>query len=243
MPARREMKKEARELIRTTKPHPCFTGLVFVLIIWLISYLTAKINGGPIELDMKELYAGNINSAFRLHMYEPNFLSSLLVTAFQFITTILGFGFTAYAVKVSRKRPADIGTLFDGFAMFFRVIWMYIIIAVYVFLWSLLFIIPGFVASYKYAMAPYLLIDHPEWRAIDCIRESKRIMKGHKAELFVLDISFIGWYILSLIRPLQVYIQPFSRITHAIYYNNLVGYKEAAPLDPSENSDKKPWEY
>lgn len=68
---------------------------------------------------------------------------------------------------------------------------------IFTFLWGLLFVIPGIVKSYAYAMAPYLAIHDPEMKAMDCIDNSKAIMKGHKGQLFLLDLSFIGWYILG----------------------------------------------
>lgn len=240
MPTRRELKDSAHELIRNTKPHPCIVGLVYVLIIWIIGYLTAKINGGPIAIDLNALYSGNAESAIRIQMNEPTFLSSLLVTAFQLISVLIGFGFTKYVLNVSRKQSAEMGNLFDGFAVFPRVIWLSIVRAALIFLWSLLFIVPGFIAAYKYSMATYLLLDHPDWTAIQCLQESKAIMDGHKSELFVLDLSLLGWYILGCIRPAQVYTQPFTGVTHALYYNNLIGYQASAS---SETDGKKPWEY
>ena len=69
--------------------------------------------------------------------------------------------------------------------------------AIFTALWSLLLVVPGIVKSYSYSMAYYLKIDHPEWDWKRCINESKMLMDGHKMDLFVLDLSFIGWFIVG----------------------------------------------
>ena len=83
----------------------------------------------------------------------------------------------------------------DGFCMKF-------LTALYTLLWSLLFLIPGIVKSYSYAMTPYILSEHPEMTANEAITESRRIMPGNRWRLFCLEISFIGWSLLCLLPPL-----------------------------------------
>ena len=74
-----------------------------------------------------------------------------------------------------------------------------ILFSIFVALWSLLFVIPGLVKAYAYSMAFYLKDEHPEWDWKKCLDESQRLTNGHKWELFVLDLSFIGWYIVGSI--------------------------------------------
>ena len=69
--------------------------------------------------------------------------------------------------------------------------------SIFITLWSLLLIIPGAVKTYAYSFAYYLKIDHPEYDWRTCLHESERLMKGHKWDLFVLDLSFIGWEIVG----------------------------------------------
>lgn len=79
-----------------------------------------------------------------------------------------------------------------GFGMqFFR--------GLFVFLWSLLFVIPGIIAKYSYDMTPFILCEHPEMTAREAITESKELMKGNKWRLFCLEFSFWGWYLLSVV--------------------------------------------
>ena len=69
----------------------------------------------------------------------------------------------------------------------------------YTFLWTLLFIIPGIVKAYSYSMAYYIKADNPAYTATEAIEVSQRMMRGHKLELFILDLSFIGWYIVGFL--------------------------------------------
>lgn len=94
----------------------------------------------------------------------------------------------------------------------------------YTILWTLLFIIPGIVKSYEYQMIPYLLAENPQMTKEQAFAESKRMMTGQKWKAFVLDLSFIGWNILSAI-TLGIlgifYVQPYMDATHAALYEAL----------------------
>lgn len=145
-----------------------------------------------------------------------------------FVGTPIAIGLTSYFVKLSsKKEEVGIGTSFkDGFdsnygrklgGMLWQTLW--------VFLWSLLFVIPGIVKSYAYAMTQYILVDCPEVKATDALKISMRMMQGHKWELFVLHLSFIGWEILSAITfgLLGIfYVNPYFMATEAEYYRNLL---------------------
>ena len=91
-------------------------------------------------------------------------------------------------------------------------------------LWSLLFVIPGIVKAYSYRMVPFILSDHPEMRGTEVITLSRQMMRGQKWRAFVLDLSFLGWHILSLltIGILGVfYVAPYKRCTDAELYQAL----------------------
>jgi len=111
-----------------------------------------------------------------------------------------------------------------------------LVMYIFIFLWSLLFIVPGIIAAYRYRQALYLLLDHPEMGVMDCIRESKRLMTGHKGELFVVDMSFLGWYILCAVPFVSVYVTPYVNVTYAGYYDALVsGDAYARSQTPPQN--------
>ncbi|UPA31381.1 DUF975 family protein [Terrisporobacter petrolearius] len=89
------------------------------------------------------------------------------------------------------------------------------------FLWSLLFIIPGIIKSYEYRMIPYILSENPEISRERAFEISKKMMKGNKWNTFVLDLSFLGWQILSgiTIGILGIfYVNPYVESTNAELY-------------------------
>lgn len=100
-----------------------------------------------------------------------------------------------------------------------------LLVSLYTFLWSLLFIIPGIVKSYSYAMTPYILLDRPELSPTEAIKESEQMMNGHKMDLFVLDLSFIGWILLSVLTCgiLLFYVEPYMMATRSAFYLELKG--------------------
>ena len=98
------------------------------------------------------------------------------------------------------------------------------------FLWYLLFIIPGIVKSYEYAMIPYLLAEDPEMSQEEAFAKSKEMMKGQKWNAFVLDLSFIGWEILGAITfgvLTLLYVRPYEYLTHADLYRTLRDAQDA----------------
>ena len=101
----------------------------------------------------------------------------------------------------------------------------------YIVLWSLLFIIPGIIKSYEYRMIPYILADNPEMPTEEVFAESKRLMSGNKWKAFVLDFSFIGWQLLSVLTCgiLSIfYVDPYQYSTNAALYEALkYGTEEA----------------
>ena len=94
----------------------------------------------------------------------------------------------------------------------------------WVFLWTLLFIVPGIIKAYAYSMTEYILASHPNVLATEAIKLSKRMTKGHKGKLFVLDLSFIGWYLLNIL-TLGIlgifYVNPYYHLTRAGFFIEL----------------------
>lgn len=91
---------------------------------------------------------------------------------------------------------------------------------VYNLLWSLLFVIPGIIKSYSYRMVPYILTDNPSIGADKAITLSRKMMDGHKFNTFVLDLSFLGWYLLGMLAFLVgiLFVNPYAYATDAQLY-------------------------
>lgn len=107
-------------------------------------------------------------------------------------------GFLMFLLAFFRRHTVDYALTFEGFSMFGKGFLLYLVYSIRIFLWTLLFIIPGFIAAFRYSQAFFLRIDNPEWTTSQCIAASCQLMKGNKAKLFGVYLSFIGWYILAM---------------------------------------------
>ena len=133
------------------------------------------------------------------------------------------------------KNEMNFSLAFDGFKEFKKTFLLGLLHNLYVFLWSLLLIIPGIVKAYSYSMCYYIMEDHPEYTWKECLAESEKMMMGNKRRLFCLDLSFIGWYIVGAlclgVGVLWVY--PYNYAARAEFYNELVGYKVPTEEEPT----------
>ena len=95
-----------------------------------------------------------------------------------------------------------------------------ILIGIFTFLWTLLFIIPGIIKAYAYSMTPYIIADEPEIDFMEAIRKSQEMMRGHKFRLFKLQLSFIGWFLLGALAfgIGLFFIYPYYQLAHANFY-------------------------
>lgn len=98
-----------------------------------------------------------------------------------------------------------------------------LLVGVFTFLWSLLFWIPGIIKALSYSMSFYILADDPSLTASQALEISKEITKGHKMEIFVLELSFIGWMLLSVITCgiALIYVIPYMETTMANFYQTI----------------------
>lgn len=142
----------------------------------------------------------------------------------------LMFGFCRILVDlVKGKDEVDLGDIFKGFSEnFAQSFLLYLMISVYTLLWTLLFLVPGIVKSYSYSMAFYIMQDDPakDWKT--CIDESRAMMKGHKWQLFCLDLSFVGWYILGTLCCCFgiLFVYPYYQTARANFYMALKAMNE-----------------
>ena len=132
-------------------------------------------------------------------------------------------GFNRFKLRRLDGEEAKFGDLFSCFDRFLDGLWMRIRTILQVFLWALLLIIPGIVAAYRYAMVPYLMADHPEMTVAQAFDRSKAMMNGHKGELFLLHLSFIGWWIVSALTLGigALVVMPYEQFSEAAFYRNL----------------------
>ena len=116
-------------------------------------------------------------------------------------------------------------------------------VALFVFLWSLLLIIPGIIKAYAYAMTVYIAEENPDMDPREAMKKSEEMMMGHKKELFVLDLTFIGWFLLSMLTfgILLLFVQPYLYTAHAHFYLSLKPQEEA-PVESAKVEKEEPVE-
>lgn len=149
---------------------------------------------------------------------------SLFGFAAMIIGGVLQLGYAKFLLAQHDGRPHEFGDLFSQFDRFGAGFVQSFLRNLYVFLWSLLFIIPGIIAGYSYAMTPYLMVDFPQLTASEAIEKSKELMDGHKGDLFVLDLSFFGWAILCMLTANigNLWLNPYRNAARAAFYRELL---------------------
>ena len=117
-----------------------------------------------------------------------------------------------------------VGNLFSqGFGNWGHIVLGQLLMGIFIFLWSLLLIVPGIIKAYSYAMTPYILVDRPELSVRDAIRLSGRMMSGRKLDLFCLHLSFIGWMLLCIL-TLGIgilFLSPYMMTAQAAFYQDV----------------------
>ena len=168
-------------------------------------------------------------------------LPRVLVQYFAFIATIggivsfVGFiiggsvqlGYATYLLKQHNRAHFDLQDLFSQFDQFKDGFLQRLLRGVYTILWGLLLVIPGIVKNYAYAMTPFIMSENPNMTASEAITASKELMDGHKGELFMLDLSFIGWDILAALTLNigHIFLNPYRHAAYAAFYKDITAPK------------------
>lgn len=145
----------------------------------------------------------------------PSLISILLLP--------LSWGLIVYFLRLIRREDIAYSRLFDGFHQYGRILWAELLKSIYTLLWTMLLIIPGIIKTYSYAMSEFILHDNPELNGEQAICESMRMMQGHKMQLFLLDLSLIGWVLLSYLTAGIgfLFLYPYYNSAHAHFYEEL----------------------
>lgn len=151
-------------------------------------------------------------------------LSNTLVNVAGLSLLPLEFGLAANFLNLSRGKGLSISQLFDGFNDYKIIFTTLFLVQIYTALWALLLFIPGVVKSYSYSMTPFILKDNPTMKNNEAIDLSMKLMKGHKMQLFLLDLSMIGWALLCMLTlGLGILLlQPYNTTAHAAFYRDLI---------------------
>jgi uncharacterized membrane protein len=254
MSDRVQLKRDAK-LIMKEKARPVYLITILYLVIsTTVSLLTQSVIG--LNRYVNEI--GEISLSYQQAAFDPNLVSAqledamngfierltpfdgLLSLVLSLVFSIIVFGYVIAFLRLSRRQETDVRTLFDGFAHTAKLIGLQIMIGIFVFLWSLLLVVPGIIATFRYSMAAWILADDPSKGIMQCIRESKEMMRSHKGELFVLNLSFIGWmfvgsfvsmllgmFIGAMVPIFSIWLLPYMQLTTAGFYNCVSGMDRA----------------
>ncbi len=151
------------------------------------------------------------------------------------LTPAFTLSLTRVYLNVIKGAKPEVGDAFSGFDDFWAAFKVNFLVGLYTFLWSLLFVIPGIIKGFSYSMSMYVLAENKGMSARECIERSKQMTEGHKMELFVLGLSFIGWALLGTLTfgILYIWLMPYMQATYANAYNLLRGIpQEEAPVAP-----------
>ena len=151
------------------------------------------------------------------------FLGCVTGIASLLISGPLALGLIKFFLALSRADNPEVGLFFDGFKIFGTALAAYLLMALVTLLWLLLFIIPGIIASYRYAMTLYLLADNPDLGPLEAINRSKAMMRGNKWKLFCLGWRFFGWALLALLTCGIgfLWVAPYLQTALAKFYDDL----------------------
>lgn len=222
-----DIRRVARETLTGNWPLSICVGAVACLLGGLIigsSFIPQfnfRIEGQDISniTDLLNLLTASKVSAFDL--------GSVLALAQLIIGGVIQLGYAQYLLNQHNRASFGIQDLFSQFHRFGQGFAQSFLRGLYIFLWSLLLIIPGIVKGYAYAMTPFIMAENPDISANDAITASRQLMDGHKGELFMLDLTFIGWDILCMITLNVGYLSlnPYRNAAYTVFYKELTASK------------------
>ena len=149
----------------------------------------------------------------------------------------LAYGLAITMLKFFRgEKEYVVENMFSIFSDYPRILGTILLQFIYIFLWSLLLLIPGLIKMYSYAMTYYILHDNPEIGAEEAICRSMKMMDGHKWRLFCLHLSFIGWWLLCILTLGigMLWLAPYIQNSTAAFYEDLKNQFDSAETPTAE---------
>jgi uncharacterized membrane protein len=168
-----------------------------------------------------------MNQGLHIGNITLNFRNGILGFAAFLIGGVVQMGYARFLLNQHDGKEFHFGNLFSMFDYFGTGFAQHFLRSLYTMLWTLLFIIPGIMKGYSYAMTPFVLAEHPELTASQAIQRSEDMMDGHKGELFTLDLSFLGWIILAAVTLNlgNLALNPYRNAAYAAFYRRLQAEK------------------
>ena len=145
------------------------------------------------------------------------------VIASLLISGPFAIGLAFFSLSISRNQDAKLEQIFQGFKNFGTALGAYVLTSLFIFLWTLLLIIPGIIAAISYSMTFYILADDNSIGAMDAMDKSKKMMDGYKWKSFCLGLRFFGWSLLCIL-TLGIgflWLMPYAQVSMAKFYDDV----------------------
>ena len=217
---RGSLKRESKVLLKTAQVSPYLFTLVLLAIMFVINGISDYV-----QMDDEFAYVYSLRfdmdlSFLALHRAFPAFAVWFVTIVCTLLGVVLTVGASLYHLGIRRGEEMPFVTLFDGFAFVGKIILLYVVQVIFISLWTLLLVIPGIVAAYRYRFAMLNLCENPEIGVMEALNMSKAQTLGFKWQLFVLDLSFLGWIIVgSLCLGVgTLWVTPYMEATNAQFY-------------------------
>ncbi|MDP8219928.1 MAG: DUF975 family protein [Candidatus Stygibacter frigidus] len=136
----------------------------------------------------------------------------------------VSLGMVMFFLALSRRTNPEASLIFKGFDNWISAFLTILLMTFFIFLWSILLIVPGLIAIFSYSLSLFILADNPDLKPLEAIKRSKHMMQGHKNELLKLNLSFIGWLFLSALTCgilFILYVGPLYYATITEFYESL----------------------
>ena len=134
-------------------------------------------------------------------------------------------GVVIFSLSISRNQEARLEQIFQGFNNFITALKAYVFSLLFIFLWSILLIVPGIIAALSYSMTFFIIADDNSISALEAIKKSKKMMDGYKWKYFCLYLRFIGWALLCIL-TLGIgflWLIPYMQVSVAKFYDDIKG--------------------
>ena len=195
------------------------------------------INRAEIKKAAKEQIKGKIGILFviALVMAAVSFVAGLIYIGAIIVAPALALSSAIIYLNVVKGNTPSVSDAFLGFKDLWSAFKLQFFMGLFICLWSLLFYIPGIVKSFSYSMSTFILAENPGMPALEAITRSRKMMDGHKWDLFVLMLSFIGWAILASFTfgILYIWLLPYMEASVANFYNAIKGETVVETTEPA----------
>ena len=177
------LKRRAVEIMAEYRPRVLLVGLVYLLLVMLMEWLQMRVLSVNISQTEAMNYLnyvaeGNYESALPyIDSMMPPTSAGVISLMLTLVTRVVAAGFLIFLLNTVRQTAPAYANLLDGFGNLLRILLLNILIAALVSFWSLLLVVPGIIARYRYSQAIYILLDDPTKSPFRCLRESSAMMK------------------------------------------------------------------